>query len=88
MPQNHGREDILAQLKENREALAQLARSSQIRQIMALLERQGGVQQAAQDAAKGDPSRLMEMLGGLMNSQEGAGLMARVEEEVKKAGLQ
>ena len=72
---------------ENREKLEQLARSRQMQQLMAMLERQGGVQQAAKAAAAGDPSALVKMLEGLTGTPEGANLLGQMEQQVKKAGL-
>ena len=72
----------------NRDALAQLAKSSDAQKLMTLLKQQsGGVQQAAQAAAAGDPSQLMEMMNRLMNSKEGAELVDRIGSQAKQAGL-
>lgn len=77
------------ELVKNREAIAQLAQSSDAQRLMALLNRQsGGVQQAAQAAAAGDPSQLMAMMEQLMNSREGAELVDRIGAQAKQSGLE
>ena len=75
-------------LEQDREKIAQLARSSDAQKLMELLEQQSGqVRQAAQQAAAGDPSQLMEIIGQLMHSKEGAALMDRIGAQAKQAGL-
>ena len=75
-------------LGKNREAIAQLAKSSDARKLMELLRKQSGqVEQAAQKAAAGDPSQLMAMMGQLMNSKEGAELVNRIDSQARQAGL-
>ncbi len=69
--------------------MEQLARSSDARQLMELLKKQsGGVQQAAQAAAAGDPSQLMSIMDQLMHSREGAELVDRIGAQAKQAGLE
>lgn len=76
------------ELLRNQQAIAALADSEDARQLMELLRRQGGqVRQAAQAAAQGSPQQLMEMMGRLMDSREGADLVERIEAQAKKAGL-
>ena len=78
-----------AELVKNREAIAQLAQSSDAQRLMALLrEVGGGVQRAAQAAAAGDPSQLMAMMEQLMNSREGAELVDRIGAQAKRSGLE
>lgn len=78
-----------AELVKNRDAIAQLAHSSDAKKLMELLKQQGGgVQQAAQAAAAGDPSQLMAMMNQLMSTQEGAELVDRIGGQAKKAGLE
>ena len=49
------------ELLKNRQAIADLAGSEDARQLMELLQRQGGqVRQAAQQAAAGSPERFMD----------------------------
>ena len=75
-------------LEQDREKIAQLARSSDAQKLPELLEQQSGqVRQAAQQAAAGDPSQLMEIMGQLMHSKEGAALMDRIGAQAKQAGL-
>ncbi len=71
-----------------RETLGRLARSGDARKLMELLNRQGGVQEAAQAAAGGDTRALMEMMDRLMRSGEGAALVERIGEQARKAGLE
>ncbi|WP_251318470.1 hypothetical protein [Flintibacter muris] len=74
--------------EKNRDAIAQLAKSSDAQKLMELLQRQGGqVKQAAQAAAAGDPAQLMTMMDQLMHSKEGAELVNRIDSQAKKAGL-
>ena len=75
-------------VEQDREKIAQLARSSDAQKLRELLEQQSGqVRQAAQQAAAGDPSQLMEIMGQLMHSKEGAALVDRIGAQAKQAGL-
>ena len=77
------------EFEKNREAIAQLAKSSDAQKLRELLQRQSGqVKQAAQQAAAGDPAQLMAIMAQLMRSQEGAELVDRIGAQAKKAGLQ
>ena len=78
---------IPEELMKNRQALGQLARSGQARQLVRLLEQSGGVKDAAQAAAAGKPEQLMAMMDRLMSTREGADLMAALSQQVKQAGL-
>ena len=74
--------------KKNRDAIVQLAKSSDAQKLMELLRRQNGqVQQAAQAAAAGDPGQLMAMMDQLMRSKEGAELVDRIDSQARQAGL-
>ena len=74
--------------KKNRDAIAQLAKSSDAQKLMELLQRQGGqVKQAAQAAAAGEPGQLMAIMDQLMHSKEGAELVDRIDSQAKQAGL-
>ncbi len=77
-----------AELARNREAISQLAHSSDAQQLMALLRQRGGVQEAAEAAAAGDTSALMSMMDQLMKTKEGADLVNRIGTQAKKAGLE
>ena len=77
------------EFEKNREAIAQLAKSSDAQKLRELLQRQSGqVKQAAQQAAAGDPAQLMATMDQLMRSKEGAELVDRIGAQAKKAGLQ
>lgn len=77
-----------AELAKNREAIARLAGSGEAQRLIAMLQQQGGVQQAARAAAAGDASGLVEMVNRLMKTQEGARLVEQIGEQAQKAGLQ
>ena len=74
--------------KKNRDAIAQLAKSSDAQKLRELLQQQSGqVKQAAQQAAAGDPAQLMAMMDQLMHSKEGAELVDRINSQARQAGL-
>lgn len=76
------------EFEKNREAINQLAQSSDARKLMELLKKQSsGVEQAAQAAAAGDPSQLMSIMDQLMRSKEGAELVNRIDSQARRAGL-
>ena len=78
----------MEELMKNREAFAQLAQSSDAQRLMALWKQQsGGVQEAARQAAAGDPGQLMTIMNQLMHSKEGAELVDRIGAQAKQAGL-
>ena len=74
-------------LEQNRAAISKLAQSGDAQRLMELLRRDGGVEQAAQAAAAGDPAALMAMMDRLMRTQEGAELVDRIGAQAKQAGL-
>jgi hypothetical protein len=76
-----------AELVKNREAIAKLAQSSDAQRLLQLLQQGGGVQQAAQAAADGDPAQLLQRVQQLMNTQEGAQLVERISKQAKESGL-
>lgn len=86
-PQNLLQSATAAELVKNREAIAQLAKSSDAHRLMDLLKQGGGVQKAAAAAAAGDASQLMEMMNRLMNTEEGAQLVQRIGKQAKDSGL-
>ena len=53
---------------------------------MSMLEQRAGsgLQQAAASAAKGDPSALMELMNSVMQSQEGAAVVERIQKAAPK----
>jgi len=75
-------------LEQNRAAISKLAQSGDAQRLMALLRQGGGVEQAAQAAAAGDPSALMAMMDRLMHTPEGAELVDRIGTQAKQAGLE
>ena len=76
-----------AELVKNREAISQLAQSSDAQKLMSMLRQHGEVQEAAKAAAGGDVRELMGMMSRLMSSKEGAELVERIEKQAKSAGL-
>ena len=54
---------------------------------MAMLQKRGGVREAAQAAAGGDAKELMAMMDQLMHSKEGAELVERIQRQAREAGL-
>ena len=83
--QNKNQESLLR--GESGEAIRRLAGSGDAQQLVAMLRSTGGVQQAAQAAAKGDASQLMEMMNQLMSTPEGARLVERIRRQAKESGL-
>lgn len=83
--QNKNQESLLR--GESGEAIRRLAGSGDAQQLVAMLRAKGGVQQAAQAAAKGDSSQLMEMMNQLMSTPEGARLVERISRQAKESGL-
>ena len=76
-----------ADLTKNREAIGRLAQPSDAQKLMALLQKRGGVREAAQAAAGGDAKELMAMMDQLMHSKEGAELVERIQRQAREAGL-
>ena len=87
MKQNRDKGISGIELVKNREAISRLAQSSDAQQLMQLLQRVGGVQEAAQAAADGDPSELIRRMQQLMNTKEGAQLVERISRQAKESGL-
>ena len=83
--QNKNQESLLR--GESGEAIRRLAGSGDAQQLVAMLRSKGRVQQAAQAAAKGDASQLMEMMNQLMSTPEGARLVERISRQAKESGL-
>ena len=75
-------------LEQNRVAISKLAQSGDAQRLMELLRQGGGVEQAAQAAAAGDPAALMAMMDRLMHTPEGAALVDRIGTQAKQAGLE
>ena len=75
--------------KKNRDAISQLAQSSDAQKLRDLLNKQSGqVQEAAKQAAAGDAAQLMTIMNQLMHSREGAELVDRIGKQAKQAGLE
>ena len=66
----------MGELVKDPAALARLAQSGEARQLVSMLKQSGGVQEAAQAAADGDPGQLMQMMNRLLNTREGAELVS------------
>ena len=75
-------------LEQNRAAISKLAQSGDAQRLMELLRQGGGVEQAAQAAAAGDPAALRDMMNRLMSTGEGAGLVEKLSSQAKQAGLE
>ena len=75
-------------LEQNRAAISKLAQTGDAQRLMELLRQGGGVEQAAQAAAAGDPAALMAMMDRLMHTPEGAALVDRIGTQAKQAGLE
>ena len=75
-------------LEQNRAAISKLAQSGDAQRLMELLRQGGGVEQAAQAAAAGNPAALMAMMDRLMHTPEGAELVDRIGAQAKRAGLE
>ena len=78
--------DLSGELMKNRAAITRLAASREARQLMGMLEGMN-VQQAAQSAVKGDTAALMELVQGLVSSEQGAELARKIQEQARQAGL-
>ena len=73
--------------ERDREAIGRLARSEDARRLVAMLQKRGGVQEAARAAAGGDAGELMSMMDQLMRSKEGAELVERLQRRAREEGL-
>ena len=78
--------DLSGELMKNKAAITRLAASKEARQLMGMLEGMN-VQQAAQSAVKGDTAALMELVQGLVSSEQGAELARKIQEQARQAGL-
>lgn len=73
-----------AALLKNPAALKGLLQSPETLRLMALLQRQGNLQSAAQKAKAGDTQELQAMLSRLQSSPEGGDALAKMEEKLRK----
>ena len=71
-------QDLMRQLQQNQDALLQMMHSSDGQRLIAMMQQQSGLQQAAGAAARGDASQLTQMVQQLMRTQEGAELVDRI----------
>lgn len=71
-------QDLMQQLQQNKGALLQMMRSADGQRLMELMQQQSGLQQAAGAAARGDATQLTQMVQQLMQTQEGAQLVNRI----------
>ena len=77
----------MMKLLGNSGAMKQLLQSEDTKRMMQLLQSKGGVQNAAQAAAKGDSSQLMAMMQQLMSNPEGAQLVERITKKAQENGF-
>lgn len=68
--------------------LQNLAKSGEVKQLMTMLQKSGGVQEAAKSASSGDPKQLMNMVQQLMSTSEGADLIGAIQKKAKEAGIE
>ena len=88
MEQRRPPEGLETTLEQSRAAAMKLARSGDARRLRELLQAESAqVEQAAQEAARGDPKQLMAIVGRLAHSQEGAELLRRIQRQAEQAGL-
>lgn len=71
-------------LLRNPTALKQLLQSPETRRLIALLQKQGNLQSAAQQAKKGDARALQAMLSELQSSPEGGDALAQMAQKLQK----
>ena len=78
------RDPKAAGLLKNKALLQDLARSPDAQALMGLLNQKagGGLQNAAQSAAKGDLSALTKLVKQVAESDEGAQLMRQLNEQI------
>ena len=80
-------QDLLQQLQQNKNALLQLMRSPDGKRLIELLSGQNGSDQlkkAANAAAQGNTAAISAMVSHLMQSQEGAALVERINKSIGK----
>lgn len=75
------------ELRQNPAMLQSLMRSSDGQALLRMLTQKdqgAGLQQAVQSAVKGDTTKMVEMIRGLMNSPDGAALVERINQATRK----
>lgn len=70
------------------DTLQQLAKSGEVQQLMSMLQKNGGVDDAAKSASKGNPAALLGMVQQIMSTQEGADLIENIQKKAKDAGIE
>ena len=78
---------LVEQLKNNPAMLQGLMNSRDGRMLMQMLthnDRGAALQQAAQSAVRGDTSKMVKMVQQIMQSPDGAALVARINNAMKK----
>ena len=78
---------IVESLRQNPAALQALFQSRDGQKLMRMLtenDRGASLQKAAQNASRGDTSDMVRMVKQLMESQEGAALVDRINKAVRK----
>ncbi len=75
-----------AALLKDQAALRKLLGSPETRKLIAMLQSQQGknLQEAAEQAQAGDTSGLKSMLDGILSSPEGAALVGKIGQNLKK----
>ena len=77
----------IERLKQNKGLAEQIMRSGDGQKLMELLSQGDGgaaLNRAAQSAAKGDTAELSQMLRSLMQNQDAAAVMQRLNDSAKK----
>lgn len=75
------------ELRQNPAMLQSLMRSSDGQALLRMLTQKdqgASLQQAVQSAVKGDTTKMVEMIRGLMNSPDGAALVERINQATRK----
>lgn len=69
-------------------SLQELAKSGEVQQLMAMLQKNGSVGEAAKSASGGNPNALLGMVQQLMSTEEGAALISNIQKKAKESGLE
>ncbi len=78
---------MIEQLKSNPAMLQALMRSQDGQTLMRMLtqsDRGASLQRAAQSAARGNPSEMVNLMNQVMQSPDGAALVNRINQAIKK----
>ena len=71
-------------LLKDKAALERLLRSPDTKALMEMLQRQGGLQAAADAAMHGDPTQLQNLVGRVMDDPTGARVVERIKRNAPK----